>query len=345
MSRRPVHALALLGAFSACGSRTLDAGSDHPQGLLPVDERNPIILSNDGPRDNWDGEFAMTMASLGTIELVGIIVNSSPVYPTLEDNVQGWRDMVAAARASGMRGVPDPTASVDGTLQRPSDGDIDATPPNHTEGARLIIDTAHRLSQPLRPIVVATGGRLTEVADAYLLDPDIVDQVVVVASLGHAAGDGSSSALSTPNTATLSAPNGPIDPWADEIVARKFRYVQVNAYYEQQGDIPSARASELPANAFGAWMTSKLGDILPQTDAADQLSVIAPALPAFAHGVTRMVEASATPPPAGGSPTLVAAANGNAWVVTSGDNALATSRFWQALTDPVAYGGAVPAHP
>ena len=176
--------------LASCGGVTLDAGSDHPHGRLPVDERNPVIVSNDGARDNWHGEFAMALASSGHLKLAGIIVNSSRVYPSLESNVKDWRDMVKAAKGSGMSGIPDPTASVSIPLKRPVDGNIDSTEANRSEGARLIVDTAHRLSQPLRPIVVATGGRLTDIADAYLMDPTVADQVVVVASLGEPSGDG-----------------------------------------------------------------------------------------------------------------------------------------------------------
>jgi hypothetical protein len=322
-----------MSSFLACGSATLDAGSDHPQGPLPVDERNPIILSNDGPYDNWDGEYALTLASLGKINLVGIIVNSSVIYPNLVDNVQGWRDMVQAARGSGMRNIPDPITSVDDPpLQPPADGGIDETAPNHTEGGQFIVDAAHRLSQPLRPIVVATGGRLTEVADAYLIDPSIADEVVVVSSLGHVSSDGT--------TATMNSPNGDLDPWADEIVVRKFRYVQVVAYYAQQDDIPSTMVADLPANPFSTWIASKLDMIMsfPAWDATDQNSVIAPAFPDFALNVIPMSELSPTSPPAGVSPTLGQNAGGNSWIVTQGNNALASARFWQMLTDPAAYG-------
>jgi hypothetical protein len=163
-----------------------------------------------------------------------------------------------------------------------------------------------------------------------LIDPSIADLVVVVASLGQSAPDGSS--------AVMSIPNGEIDPWADEIVLRKFRYVQVNAYYAQQGDIPSARVGELPANPFGAWMTSKLADILPTPVATDQNSVIACGFPDFALNVVRMSEANAAPPPAGTSPTLSPNTGGRSWVVTRGNNTLATARFWEGLKDPMTYG-------
>jgi hypothetical protein len=324
-------ALVLAGSLGACGNVELDAGSNHPDGPLPVDAHNPIILTNDGARDNWDGEFALTFAARREIELLGIIVTATPYYPDIDSNVQGWRDMVKAARDSGLANLPDPSASIGPPLVRPANGDIDATEPNRSEGAHLILDLSRTRSEPLRPIVIAAGGRLTEVADAYLLDPSVAERVVVVASLGGAAADGSS--------ATMSVPNGDLDPWADEIVARKFRYVQVDAFYEQQDDITAERAPDLPNNAFGAWINGKLGEILATPSAADQNSIIACALPDFSLAITRMSEAAAEPPAAGASPTLAPDPSGSGWVVTRGDNLEATARLWQALQDPATFAG------
>jgi hypothetical protein len=317
----------------ACGSSTLDAGSDRPHGPLPVDERNPVILSNDGARDNWSGELALVLSSLGKIDLRGIIVNAGPPYPVLDDNVQAWGEMLQAAKDSGMRNLPALTPSVDDPpLQRPADDDIASTVPNGSAGAKLIVDTARRLSEPLRPLVVAFGGRPTEVADAYLLDPSIADKVVVLASLGSASSNGSS--------AVMGGPNGDIDPWADEIIARKLRYVQVDTYYAQQDDVPDALVQMLPDNAFSAWIKAKLTDILPYPDyhAADQDSLIAAVFPDFALSFARLSEQSPTPPPAGQFPALAADPTGNCWAVSHGDTATASARFQAALLNPATYG-------
>jgi len=55
----------------------------------------------------------------------------------------------------------------------------------------------------------------------------VAERVVVVSALGGAAGSGS----------VMGWPNGEIDPWADWIVGQRFRYIQVNGYYEQLGDV------------------------------------------------------------------------------------------------------------
>ena len=78
--------------MAACGGK-LDAGWDEPKGMLPVDDRNPIVLCNDGYYDNWQGEYAMLLSSTGGPPLAGIVVNDSGPWPELDDNIAGWRQM------------------------------------------------------------------------------------------------------------------------------------------------------------------------------------------------------------------------------------------------------------
>src|SRR5207302_11493619 len=132
---------------------------------------------------------------------------------------------------SGLRDIPDPTASVNSQLIMPVSGKIEDTIPNSSDGARLIVKLSAERALPYRPVVIATGGALTDIADAYLIDPTVVDRVVVVSSLGALDGSG----------AAMAMPNGEMDPWADLIVATRFRYVQVSAFYDQRADVPDSR--------------------------------------------------------------------------------------------------------
>jgi hypothetical protein len=314
-------------ATLACCGGTLNAGSDETHGLIPVDERNPILLCNDGPTDNWQGEYALLFANAGST-LAGIIVNDSAAWPNIDDNIAGWRAMVAAAKASGMKNAPDPVASIGPPLVRPGNGDIDSTQPNRSEGARFIVDAAQRLSLSYRPLVVATGGRLTDVADAYLLDKSLPERIVVVSSLGTTGSDGGA----------MGIPNGEMDPWADTIVVQRFRYVQVSAYYDQTTDVPPSLLSELPNNAFGSWIMSKQAHILNQLVAADQVSVIASALPAFVLEVEQVRQNGSANLPLGEAPTLGLDPSGRGWLVTRSAGALATARLWQLLLDGKTYG-------
>src|SRR5690606_28960357 len=170
-------------ALSGCGG-TLDAGSDREtEGPiatdtgLPVNGSNRVILSNDGATDNWQGEFAFLLLAQG-LRLDGLIVNDSGAWPDLNSNVSDWQAMSDAASQSGIDGLPALTPSNGPRLIRPESGEILDTSPNHSAGAELIVQAALDVEDP--PLVVVTGGRLTDVADAYLIEPAIADRIVIV---------------------------------------------------------------------------------------------------------------------------------------------------------------------
>ena len=304
----------------ACEGGNIDAGGN----ILPVDERNPVIVANDSATDNWTGEYAMLLANSGGPPLAGIIVNPSPYWPDLATNVDGWNQLIAAARASGLRNIPDATGSAGVPLVRPADGAIEHTTPNMSDGAKLILDLSARLSLPLRPLVVVTGSRLTEVADAYLMDPTVADRVVVVSALGGVANGAS----------VMGWPNGELDAWADWIVGQRFRYIQVNGYYEQLGDVSPDKVADLPANPFGAWMAAKAAGIYQIPMSSDQIGVLAVGVPNFVTAVERAVVDNSAAFVATTGPPLVAQAHGSAWVVPSCDSAMAADRLWKMLLDP-----------
>ncbi len=312
---------ALAAVLVTCGcTETLDAGHDRPYGLLPVNERNPIVVVNDGAYDNWSGEYAVLLAA-GGAELAGIVVNASPDWPDLQTNVDGWRGLVAAARESGIQRLPDPLASIGSSLVMPASGEIDDTQPNRSEGALFIVDVSKRLGLPYRPLVVATGGALTDVADAYLVDPTVTQRVVVVSSLGSLSASGGG----------MGIPNGDHDPWADTIVTERFRYVQVSAFYDQLTDVPDSRLSELPGNALGTWIASKQPNLWHWEPASDQVSVIAAGLPTFATAVKRVSPLATRDAAAAAGPDLATDLQGSGWLVTDCDGAVAGARFWEVL--------------
>ncbi len=310
---------------SACGGR-LQAGWDEPAGPLPVDGRNPIVLCNDGASDNWQGEYAMLFANAGGPALAGIVITASWNWQDLNENLAGWEQMVAAARQSGLRGIPDPLASDAPILVEPSSGDIDDTTANGSAGARFIVDISRELALPHRPLVLVTGNPLTDVADAYLLDPTLPDRVVVVASLGSTTGDG----------ADMGVPNGNLDFWASVIVARKFRYVQVSAFYGQGQDVPSSLLGELQKNAFTSWIEAKQPDVWDAVVAADQVGVVAVAVPEFVVTVTPAVQDDED---TDGLPLLSSDPAGPVQLVTEIDSDLATARFQEMLLAPATFGG------
>lgn len=311
----------LLAALSCSQSRNL--GSSEPHGLLPVDERNPILLINDGVEDNWQGEYAILLANSGGPKLVEIVVGTSPNLTDITKNIGGWQDLVKAARDSGLSDIPDPKPSIGAKLARPSSGRIEDTSGSRSAGAILINERSKELSLPYRPLVVVTGGRLTDVANAYLMDPTVVERTVVVSSLGSATDTGGA----------MSDPNGEMDPWADVIVTSRFRYVQVSAFYDQLMDVPSSRFSELPNNALGRWIQAKQPKVWDLPKAADQVAVLAVGLPTFAAAVDRVSAATSVAADATAGPELLSEPNGACWLVRRSNGEEAAKRFWQALSE------------
>jgi hypothetical protein len=317
VSRRRVLGLSCALCVTGCGGQ-LDAGYDVLHGPLPIDERSAVVVVNDGARDNWQGEYAAILASSGQLKLVGLVVNSTIEYPSLEGNVTGYRQMLSAARDSGMRHLPEPTASIAPTLNEPASGSIEDTLPNRSEGARLILAAAAQHGTAVHPLAIATGGALTDVADAYLLDPTLAERAVVVASIGQTEGDG----------ASTFDPNGGRDSWATFIVTSRMRLVQMNGYYDQLLDVTEERALDLPQNAFGRWMAAKRPDLLNVILACDQITVLAIALPWFASSVTRLAVDDADPA------SLIPNASGQIWHVAKTDSVRARSEIWARLEDP-----------
>ena len=326
--RRGLWAAAVGAALLGACTETLDAGYNLPPGLLPVGEANPVIIYEDDWSGDWLGEYAVLLANSGGPPLVGIVVNATKIWGDLAINVSGWNDLVTAAKSSGLPNIPSVTQSAGMPLTRPPDGQIDSTAANNSAGAQLIRDVSRQVSQPNLPVAVVSGTSLTDLADAYLIDHSVADRVVVVAALGG---------YTAPN-ASMGAPNGDMDPWADWIVSQRFRYVQVSTYYDQTADVTMADAPDLPENALGTRIASKLPNIIAVPQASDQVALLAMGLPGFTVSVQR-----ASPDTAGAfdstqGPPLVPDANGNTWVVTQIAAPLAQSRLWQMLLDPHTFG-------
>jgi len=321
----PFLSLLTVALTAACG-QTLDAGRNDSNGKLSVDDHNPVILLNDSWSDNWSPEYAALFANNGGPLLAGIVVNASQYWPDLNANLAGFKDLVTAARGSGLRGIPDPITSAGPQLIVPPDRQIASTKPNNSLGAQLIVRKSKELSLPGQPLVIVSGTQLTDVADAYLLDPTVVDRVVVVAQLGSYAEP----------KGTMSSPNGDLDPWADWIVAQYFDYVQISVYYDQSADVTAADLANLPKNPFGTWVSTKYATFINQQNASDQEGILAVSDPGFVASVVRSAADTSAGfnVPRGQGPPLVPNDGGNARLVTQIDATLARTRMWQMLTNP-----------
>jgi hypothetical protein len=133
-------------------------------------------------------------------------------------------------------------------------------------------------------------------------------------------------------------PNGELDPWADWIVGQRFRYIQMNGYYDQTGDVTSANTANLPDNALGTWMAAKLPTVLQIPMSSDQIGVLAVAIPTFVTAVSRAVVDPSAAFDSTTGPLLLGQADGSAWVVPSCNSSLASDRLWKMLLDPHTFG-------
>jgi hypothetical protein len=136
----------------------------------------------------------------------------------------------------------------------------------------------------------------------------------------------------------MGGPNGDMDPWADWIVAQKFRYVQVSSYYDQTGDVTSAQLPSLPQNALGTRISNKRPNIISVNTASDQVALLAVALPTFAVAVQRVSPDIAAGFDSTQGPPLAPAVSGPSWLVTQIDAPVAAARLWQMLEDPHTFG-------
>lgn len=261
----------------------------------------------------------MLLASKGQLSLVGIIISTGGQWGSIADNLSGWTQMRTAALASGLASLPGLTASPSNLLVKPSDGILEHTTPNNSQGSQLIVNTARTTSAPL---VVVTGGRLTDVADAYLQDPSIKDRIYVVSSLGSAT--------------QMGIPNGEMDPWADAIVAQRLRYIQVSVLYDQSADVTSALLAQLPSNPFVTWMQGKENQISGDNKAADQVALAAAAIQGFVAGPPATMAQNGVD--ANGQTLLASAPGGPITLVTQVNAKVLAARFQQMLLDPATFG-------
>jgi hypothetical protein len=322
----PLVCFALTAVVVSACDQVLDAGRNETQGLLPVGPHNPVILINDSATDNWSPEYLALSASNGGPRVAGIVVTASPYWPDLDANLAGWQTFVADAGSSGLRGLPDPVGSASPQLVVPPDRLVESTRRNHSAGAQLILRKSSELSLPGQPLVVLSCAQLTDVADAYLIDPTVVDRVVVVAQVG----------TYSSSKASMASPNGDLDPWADWIVAQHFAYVQISVYYDQNADVTAYDVDALFKNLFGTRMAAKRASFPTLPNASDQEAILVFSEATFVTSVVRSVVdilAGFNSPP-GQGPPLVAADGGNAWLVTGVDAAAARARLWQMLTNP-----------
>lgn len=142
---------------------------------LPLEKTYPFIYDNDSYEDVYAAEIAFFMAKEGIIDLQGVIHTNG-----------GWRDpwdstdfiyrynfahasgLVEMARRSGLGNIPEPVlGNVHPIVDKPE----------YSEGAKAIINIVNNADSP---VIFYSGGPVSTLADAYLMDNSIADKVIVL---------------------------------------------------------------------------------------------------------------------------------------------------------------------
>ena len=212
-----------------------------------VDQSNPVIYDNDMVVDSPELWYLWLKANRKEVNLVGNI-------STLDAHAQGYphdvtykefTDAYAAFKAIGGQNVPAP---VKGSSRTMTTGQ---TSWENTTGSDLIISEAKKAS-PSKPLVIFAGGQVTSIANAYLKDKSIKDNIIVF----HVDGYGDSDY------------NG-IDSWACLVlIDNGIKYVNwdgdLNSWYNKAGSpgfsgsnkMPGITLNGMPSNQFSNMLRS-----------------------------------------------------------------------------------------
>lgn len=177
------------------------------------------IIDNDILDDTHTVEPALAAGSSGLMNLKAILLSRPVTFEEKWNAVvqQGWAAMLrTAAIKDGFAHVPPiyPGVPLGATFDQriPATRRIEDTEPFNTPAGHKIVEEA-RTCTPRNPLVVIVGGRATCVADAYLIDPSIADNVIVAEYLDYVRAD----------NGALPGYNVHEDMWAANIVLQNFR--------------------------------------------------------------------------------------------------------------------------
>ncbi len=145
-----------------------------------VSPDNPVIYDNDWWTDVPDAAYIWAKASLGKCDLRGNIITrctfgwEKGYAHKLEEQVKDCDKLLKAARASGLKKIPDPVVGAMDALREPASGLVTDTKYRPSPGSDLIVAQARKASAK-KPLLIFCGGSCTTVATAYLTDPSIAD--------------------------------------------------------------------------------------------------------------------------------------------------------------------------
>jgi len=281
-----------------------------------------VVFDNDDHRDTYTEEMLMLAEHLGILDLKAVMTTyKHREYPTF---VTGREEIRQKAIQANLRVDYTLFSGTNHTLTVPASGRIADTEPLDIAGSRFIVKEAKKATSEA-PLAVLTGGQLTSVANAYLLDSTIADRVIVVGLFGAPDIDY----------------NANLDAWAWVIILAKLNVVSFK-FRETNGDfgraflqmplVPKNRLKEtLPFNVFTQWMIDKRhpSQPLPQKDAdGHALAALLDEhyISAYRRWSFQRID------PHTHHPVLVADPKGKVYEILDADQAIGSKAYWDILT-------------
>ncbi len=167
--------------------------------------KNPVIYDNDVYDDVFEDEWMYAMASLGRMEIAGLIVT-----PVLTDfwtfSHPDWVKTAYDSRETALAAGIDPDCLPPITVGTEAESEA-AGERRMSAGAELYVKliNEHHAKHPDRPMIVNIGGQGATLASAFCIDPSIADKCIVYYT-------------------DLRVYNGHYQ-WASKIIAANFRVV------------------------------------------------------------------------------------------------------------------------
>lgn len=205
-----------------------------------ITRNNPVIIDNELCDNTVDMAYLLPMVARGYLNLKGWVVTKDfTVTPnrSLAQQVGDCLEMREIMRLAGFQTQVEPVAGSSTILSTPATGRLLDILPEPSAGASLILAEAARASRD-NPLVILAGGPLSTIASAYLLDPTVVNRVVVVAMYSD----------------RINA----FDSLANYLVAQKFRFIHWGRGYVHPNEPLPNQFARLPTHAGGVFARSHL---------------------------------------------------------------------------------------
>ena len=280
-----------------------------------------VIFDNDDHRDTYTDEMLMIAEHMGRLDLKAIITTyKHHEYPEF---VKGREEILEKAKKSGLKVSYELFSGTNKTLTVPASGKIENTQPLNIAASRFIVQEAKKSSSE-SPLAILTGGQLTSVANAYLLDSTIVDRIIVVGLFG------------APDIGY----NANLDAWAWTIILAKMKVISFK-FREKNEDfgqaflqmpaVPKERLRKvLPRNEFTQWMIDKRhpGQPVLQQDAdGNALAALLSDdyITSFRRWSFQMIN------PDNHHPVMIPDENGKVYEILDANKAVGTDAYWALL--------------